>query len=176
MVRILVVVCFVLVLAVPALAQDDYPKVEMAMGYANLGFPSLTTVDKIDHHSGFATHMSFNLSKNLGFENYTGIYGMGQGVTLISNIFGGKIMARFPRVVPFVVGGLGVGYFTQSSQGYVSSASSFAVRYGFGADVPMNDSMGIKIDVSRVGMGNPFFGNRTTNWNISTGVVFTLSN
>lgn len=176
MVRSVLVTCFVLLLAVPALAQDDYPKVEMAMGYANFGFPSLTTFATTDHHSGFATHMGFNLTRSLGFENYTGIYGMGQGVTLITNVFGGKAMYRGSRIVPFVVGGLGVGYFTQSSQGYVSSASSFAVRYGFGADIPFSDSMAWKVDVSRIGMGNPFLGERTTNWNISTGIVFTLSN
>jgi hypothetical protein len=176
MVRTVVVAFFVLLLAVPAFAQDDYPRVEMAMGYTNLGFPSFTTANSTDHHSGFATHMGFNLSRNLGFENYTGVYGMGQGVTLISNLFGGKAMYRGARVVPFVVAGLGVGYFTASSQGYVSSASTFATRYGFGADIPFNDSMGWKIDVSRLGMGNPFTESRTTNWNISTGIVFTLSN
>jgi len=179
MVRIVVVAFFVLLPAVPAFAQDDYPRVEMAMGYANLGFPSLTTATGTDHHSGFATHMGFNLTRSLGFENYTGVYGMGQGVTLISNLFGGKAMYRASRIVPFVVAGLGVGYFTaSSSQGYLS-ASTFAIRYGFGADVPFSDSMAWKIDVSRLGMGNPFLpppGGRTTNWNISTGIVFTLSN
>ena len=181
MVRTVVVACFVLLLAVPALAQDDYPKIEMAMGYANLGFPSITTPNTIEHHSGFATHLGFNLSRNFGVENYTGIYGLGQGVTLISNIMGGKVMYRHSRIVPFVVGGLGIGYFTQSSQGYASASSSFATRYGFGADIPFNDSMGWKVDVSRLAthgdIARALTGNSwTTHWNISTGIIFTLSN
>jgi len=184
MVRTIVLAGITLLLAVPAFAQfsqDDYPRIEMAMGYANLAFPSFSTFNSIEHHSGFSTHMGFNLSRKFGIENYTGIYGLGQGVTLISNIVGGKIMWRKSRVVPFAVGGIGIGYFTASSGGYYSSSSSFATRYGGGADIPFNDSMGLKIDVSRLGshgdIPRSLTGNSwITNWNISTGINFTLSN
>ena len=61
MVRTIVLAGITLLLAVPAFAQfsqDDYPKIEMAMGYANLGFPSFSTFNSIEHHSGFSTHMA----------------------------------------------------------------------------------------------------------------------
>ena len=39
MVRVIVAAVFVLLVAIPALAQDDFPRIEMSMGYANVGFP-----------------------------------------------------------------------------------------------------------------------------------------
>ena len=44
MVKSIVVACFVLLLAIPALAQDDYPKIQTSLGYANLSFPDLSTL------------------------------------------------------------------------------------------------------------------------------------
>jgi opacity protein-like surface antigen len=182
MVRTVVVASFLLLLAVPALAQDDYPRIELAMGYANLGFPSFdfNNFGETTRHSGFATHMGFNLTRTFGIENYTGIYGLGKlqgaGVTLISNIVSGKVMYRASRIVPYAVAGIGVGYFSTD----FGSDTGFSVRYGGGADIPFSDSFGFKVDVSRLGTHGDLpriFGNSwSTNWNISTGIVFTLSN
>ena len=140
MVRTIVVACFVLLLALPAMVQDDYPRIQTSMGYANLSFPDLTTGVR-GHHSGFANSTSFNLTKTYGLDNYMGIYGVGQGVTLIADFFGGKIMYRGAHAVPYGLAGIGVGYFTASTaQGY-GSLSSFATRVGAGLDIPINDSM-----------------------------------
>jgi len=176
MVRISAAVLFVLLLVVPAMAQDDYPKIETSMGYANLGFPNLIT-GEFGHHSGFANQTGFNLTRTWGLENYMGIYGVGQGVTLISDFFGGKAVYRSSRVVPYALAGLGVGYFTAStSQGY-GSLSAFATRYGAGVDIPINDSMAWKVEVSR--MTFHLATTATSSWtggtNFSTGIVFTIS-
>jgi hypothetical protein len=105
MVRTIVVASFVLLLAIPAMAQDDFPRIQTAMGYANLSFPDLATGAN-SHHSGFANQTSFNLTKTWGLDNYMGIYGLGQGVTLISDFFGGKAMYRGARVVPYALAGV----------------------------------------------------------------------
>ena len=87
MVKNAVVVLFVLLCAIPAMAQEDYPKVLTSMGYANLSFwdfgnpsfgrsPTLPT----SHHSGFANETGFNLTRNFGINNYMGIYGLGSGI------------------------------------------------------------------------------------------------
>src|SRR5262245_23673387 len=149
MVRTVFVACFILLVAIPALAQEDYPRIQNSMGYANLGFPDFGTGQN-SRHSGFANSTGFNLTRSLGLENYMGIYGLGGGVTLISDLFGGKATYRAARVAPYVLAGLGIGYFTAStSYGYASS-SSFATRFGAGVDIPINDSMAWKVEVSRM--------------------------
>jgi outer membrane protein with beta-barrel domain len=177
MVRNIIAACFVLALAIPAFAQEDYPRIQTSMGYANLSFPDLTT-GVSGHHSGFANQTSFNLTRSLGLDNYMGIYGLGTGVTLISDFFGGKAMYRTSKFVPYALAGIGVGYFTASTSSFYGSQSSFATRYGAGFDVPINDSLAWKVEVSR--MGFHIQTNLNSTWtsgtNISGGIVFTLSN
>jgi hypothetical protein len=176
MVRTVVAACFVLLLAIPALAQEDYPKIQTAMGYANLSFTDFATGNS-SRHSGFANQTGFNLTKTWGLENYMGIYGLGQGVTLISDFFGGKATYRASKVAPYALAGIGVGYFTQSTSYGYGAQSSFATRVGAGVDVPFNDTMAIKFEVSRMGFHiqtKPGSG-WTNGTNFSTGIVFTLA-
>jgi hypothetical protein len=166
MVKSFIALLFVLFLSLPVAAQDDdFPRIETTLGYANLAFPNFDNPDT-GHHSGFSMHNTFNLTRWLGFENYTGIYGLGGGYSLISNIVGGKLMARSDRVVPYVVAGLGGGYFTQGS----SYGSVFNTRLGGGVDIPFNESMSYKFDVSRM-----YFRGVTSDWNFSTGITFNIS-
>ena len=183
MVRTLVTACFVLCLAIPALAQEDYPRIQTSMGYANLSFRDLLLGDT-GHHSGFANATGFNLTRTWGLENYMGIYGLGNshgltsGITLISDFFGGKATYRhYSRFTPYALAGLGIGYFTDSSTG--AGQSSFATRFGAGFDVPINDTMSWKIEYSRMNFHiqtPPTFDSWTHGNNISAGIVFTLSN
>jgi hypothetical protein len=169
MVRGVAIVFFVLFVSLPAAAQDDeYPRVETTMGYANLTFQDFENPFSTEnrHRSGFAMHNALNLTRWLGFENYTGIYGLGAGVSLISNIAGGKLMLRQDRVVPYAVGGLGVAYFTSGS----SYGSVFSTRVGGGVDIPLGESMSYKVDVSRM-----FFKGIDSYLNFSTGITFNLS-
>src|SRR5262249_5315918 len=181
MVRTVVVACFILLLAVPALAQDDYPKIQTSMGYANLSlFNFGSTTGDTSRHSGFANQTGFNLTKTWGLENYMGIYGLGQGVTLIADMFGGKATYRFAKFSPYAVAGLGIGYFTANTSYGYGSQSSFAHRFGAGFDVPFNDTMAWKFEVSRMGFHTNFQSPTGSGWtngtNINAGIVFTLSN
>jgi hypothetical protein len=177
MVRTVVAACFVLLLAIPALAQEDYPKIQTSMGYTNLSFPDVQTGESA-HHSGFMNQTGFNLTRTWGLENYMGIYGLGQGVTLIADTFGGKAtLRRTSKFVPYGLAAIGVGYFTASTAYGYGSQSSFATRYGAGFDVPINDSMSWKVEVSRMGFHVNFQTGSgwTTGTNISAGIVFTLA-
>lgn len=172
MVRMSVVISLLFLFAVPALAQDDFPRVEMAMGYANVGFPDITGRTKnIDRHSGFAMHSGFNFTKNLGIENYTGFYSLGNNITMISNVVGGKAAWRGgPKVVPYGIAGIGATYLTS---GYSYSGSMMTTRLGVGFDVKLNDAMSWKVDVTRMSF---HAGNWASSPNFSTGIVFTLMN
>lgn len=170
MVRAITVLVFVMALAIPALAQEDYPRIEVGMGYANIGFPT-GVPGETERHSGFAMSTGFNFSRAFGIENYTGFYSLGSGVTLISNIVDGKAAwRRGGKVVPYGVAGIGVSYATS---GYSSSGTALSTRLGLGADVPLNDAMSLKFEVSRMGF---HFGSWSSGVNFTTGIVFTLSN
>lgn len=169
MVRMSVIASLILLFAVAVFAQDDFPRIEMAMGYANVGFPSLTVANKTDRHSGFAMHSGFNFTKSLGIENYSGFYSMGNSITLISNVIGGKAAWRGgPKIVPYGVAGIGGSYLTS---GYSYSGTMMTTRLGVGFDVKLNDAMSWKVDASRMSF---HAGNWTSNPNFSTGIVFTL--
>ena len=176
MVKTVAAICIGLFLALPAMAQEDYPRIQTSMGYANLSFPDFTT-GETTHHSGFANQTGFNLTRTWGLENYMGIYGLGSGVTLISDLFGGKATYRASRFAPYALAGLGIGYFTASSQyGYLST-SKFATRFGAGVDVPINDSLAWKVEVSRMAFRLPttLDSSWTSGTNITAGIVFTLA-
>jgi opacity protein-like surface antigen len=183
MVRALVVVLALLFLALPAAAQDDFPRIEMSMGYANVGLPCCSgTIGESSRHSGFSTTQGFNLTRVLGVENYFGYYGLGgkntlgTNVSLITNLFGAKLAARTERAVPYFVAGIGLGYLTDEVS---FGQSSLAARIGPGVDIKMNESMAFKVDFTRLSLHQRFSetgGGWSTGWNLSTGIVFTLSN
>ena len=103
MVKTFVAVCFLLVLAIPALAQEDYSKIQTSMGYTMLSFPDLAT-GLSSHHSGFANQTGFNLTKTWGLENYMGIYSLGSGVTLIVTELCSRSKRQGPLTPPVVRG------------------------------------------------------------------------
>jgi hypothetical protein len=171
MVKNAAVVLFGLLCAIPAMAQEDYPKVQTSLGYANLGFIDFgSPTGANSRHSGFANETGFNLTRNLGINNYMGIYGLGGGITMISDLFGGKAMYRATRVVPYGVAGIGFGYLT-SSNSYYSYGSAFATRFGGGVDVPFKESLAWKFEISRMSF---HFGSWISGTNFQTGIVFTI--
>ena len=193
MVRIAAVGVFVLLCAVPVMAQEDFPRIQTSLGYANLNFLDYNSVDFSGaptgakaHHSGFANETGFNFTKNWGVSNYMGVYSLGgssvfgSNVTLISDIIGGKARLPTSRAVPYATAGIGFGYSTASAcYSYFGCGGSLAARYGGGVDIPFNDVLGLKVEVSRMSFHlqtNPLVG---ASWvsgvNISTGVVFTLA-
>ena len=179
MVRVLSASVFALLLALPALAQDDFPRFQTSLGYGSLSFPTLVPSGSgvgwgaAQRHSGFVNQTGINLTKTLGLDNYMGIYGLGQGVTMITDVFGGKATWRGARVAPYGVAGIGVGYL--SAQGY-QLGSSFATRIGAGFDVPFRDSLGWRFELSRFGFHIPTSAGSgwTNSTNFSAGIVISL--
>ena len=176
MVKSAAVLVLLVLFAIPVMAQDDYPRIQTSLGYANLGLVDFGkpnpdgSFTATSRHSGFANETGFNLTRNLGINNYMGIYGLGGGVTMISDLFGGKAMYRAARVVPYAVAGLGFGYLTDSN-GYYSYGSAFATRFGGGVDVPFKESLAWKFEISRMSF---HFGGWTSGTNFQTGIVFTI--
>jgi len=170
MVRTIVIAVVLLFVALPAFAQEDFPRVEMSLGYANLAYPCCSnTTFQNSRHSGFASTQGLNMTKNLGIENYFAYYSLGgsnnpyfgSNVSLIANIVGAKIAARTEvRVVAETTFG----------------QSSFGTRFGPGVDIKLNESMSWKVDFTRLSFHQQFLaGSWSSGWNLSTGIVFALS-
>ena len=178
MVKLFCVALLVLLYSIPVFAQDEFPAFEVAMGYANLGFPTkfdFATGDFVNtRRSGFAMHTGFNFTRWFGLENFTGVYGLGKeigggnGVTMISNIFGAKVAYRGYRVVPYAVAGFGFAYLTDERTFGSSHASS---RLAVGVDIPLNEGMAVKFDVGRMSFNLDEWRSGSA---FSGGIVFTL--
>jgi len=158
--------------AAPAFAQDDYPQIEISLGYGNINLKNVVT----GRHSGFTSHQAFNLNSKFAIENVLGFYGMGNingigKVQMISETFGGRVNYRTAGPVVYASAGLGGGWlrFPDLNAG---SNNAFAVRFGGGVDVPINDYFDVKVDLSR---HSYHFSGWNSGFNISTGIVFKIS-
>lgn len=165
--RVVFVGILLIVLSSSVFAQDpEFPRIETAMGYASLGFPTGPN-GEVQRHSGFSMHNTLNVFSWFGIENYTGVYSLGNDVTLFANILGGRLMYRGlaeGKISPYVVAGFGGAYLTSNFFG----GSSMAARYGGGIDLQLSDSMGLKLEAGRLRAAGE------TNLNISAGVVFRI--
>src|SRR5262245_14938865 len=158
MVKCFIAVVFVTLFALPALAQDDdFPRIEISLGYGNVATSTLddflTTnlgVPFSGRHSGFASAQGFNFTRWLGLENYLGYYGLGNRTEMFTNVFGAKAAYRnLPKIVPYAVAGIGGS--SVSIGGYsFQGGSGFATRLGGGFDYKLNDGMSIRFDFSRL--------------------------
>src|SRR5438552_18687267 len=136
MVKIAAVLLLVSLFAIPVMAQDDYPRIQTSLGYANLGMldfgkppDAAGNLTQTSRHSGFANETGFNFTRTLGVSNYMGVYNLGGNVTMIADFIGGKAMYRTARAVPYALAGIG---FASFSSGYYNGGSSFGTRRGGG--------------------------------------------
>jgi len=183
LVKTLLAASLLLLFTVPAMAQDDYPRVEMGFGYGNLGLPATTSTD-IQHHSGFAMHTNFSFTRALGIDNYTGYYSLGSGANLFTNIFAGKLTYRSNKLAPYVVVGIGGAQVSIQQNGYYySGGSALAARLGGGVDYRFSDVMAFRVDVSKLQIHSgcatvSSAGACSSGWlgkmNIATSIVFTI--
>ena len=174
-------------LAVSAFGQDvDYPEIEVAAGYANLTFPFEVSAlgphvlsgpafpDR--HYSGGFVNFNWNRRPWFALENYLGVYKLGD-VILITDIPGTRLAARnifAGRVTPFVLGGFGVGVFTERVSTFTIAKSTYthwspAARYGAGMDVQLNEGLAMRVEAGRMTFRVTRW---LTDWNISPGLVF----
>ena len=180
MVKIAAVLVLLFLFAIPVMAQDDYPRIQTSLGYANLGMLDYGKINfdgsltQTSRHSGFANETGFNFTRTLGVSNYMGVYNLGGNVTMIADFIGGKAMYRTARAVPYALAGIGFAYLS------FSYGSSFANRYGGGVDIPFNDVLSLKFEVSQMNFHlqtnvNSLDSSWTHGVNFQTGVVFTLA-
>lgn len=172
----------VLVLALmwsrPASAQD-FSRFDMGFGYGNYGVEDATpgfTAPVSRRANGFVMHTDINLVRWFTFENVLGAYKMNNNITLVTNTFGTKIVARDladGRVSPYVAAGFGFGYFSSNQTGGGFNTSSG--RYAAGIDLNMSDAMAVRFDVGGLALSTSI---GTPDWhsdlNVTVAVMFRL--
>ena len=169
---LLAAVVLLLMLVVPAMAQDDFPRLQMGFGYANVTLPPFISTST-SHNSGFTSQFNFNILKSVGVDYYLGYYSLGNSTELLTNIFGGKLMYQGDKVVPYLVAGIGRGDFYISSGGYSQGLGGGAAsRLGGGIDYKIGDAFYWRTEITKMQF------HATGSWigkaNIATGVVFTI--
>ncbi len=174
--RIVLVLLVTVVVSFPASAQD-FSSLDISFGYGNYGVEDLNgTILSTDRVHGFAMHTTINLVNWFGLENFTGAYALNNDVTLVTNTFGAKLIARDlleGRITPYLAGGFGVGYYTSNQSG--GGFSTAAARYGGGIDFNVNGGMAIRVDVGGLALGSGVFTDGwRSNLNVTTGIVFNL--
>lgn len=137
-----------LVFAAPAWAQNDYPRGEFFVGYsyANLD----VVVDRL-HASGFEVSGTGNFHRNFGIEaDLSGHYGSvdvdpdrrgGEHFQNYLFLAGPRLAGRYEQFTPFAHALFGGNHFRIAGE----SSTDFAMAYGGGVDVSVNDHWAIRV-------------------------------
>jgi len=170
----MMVLVAILLAAHPVLAQD-FSRLDMTFGYGNYGVSGFQEFERVN---GFILHTDVNLTSYFTVENVTGAYRHPGDVTLITNTFGVKLVARDVvdgRISPYVAGGLGVGYYSSNLGSFAGSTS--ANRYAFGIDLNMSEAMAVRFDVGGLRLGSGIYtGGGKNAMHVGVGIVFSLGN
>ena len=121
--RIVLVLIALVVVSVPVAAQD-FSTLDISFGYGNYGSRG-SRYKRHDADNGPGSRICDAYHHNtsqagFGFENFTGAYALNNDVTLVTNTFGAKLIARDlmeGRITPYLAGGFGVGYYTSNQTG-----------------------------------------------------------
>jgi hypothetical protein len=132
-------------LAVPAMAQDEYPKAEIFGGFSYLNIDTKGTygLDRQNAY-GFQASVAGNFHKNIGIVgDFGGQYKSIEGVTAhaYEYLFGPRFNYRTEKANVFVhglFGGASIGGGGESFNGY-------AMGIGGGVDVKVSDHVAIRV-------------------------------
>lgn len=183
-----------ILMALPAGAQD-FSRFDMMFGYGNYGIQTIEGQTLAnDRVSGFLIHTDIGLMNWLTFENITGLYatpdnltqpfGFTDDVTLITNTFGIKLLARDVldgRITPYVAGGMGLGYWSTERAGSVTGTSA---RYAGGVDINLNDGFAWRVEAGGLTLSKSIYDGAVLNnmeiegwqndFQFTTGIVLRL--
>ena len=164
--RSLSAILLIMLLAAPLLAQEDLSRLEMGLGYGNIGFGELYN----HRFSGINVYTDINLTNWFALSNFLGLYPGPDDTSLYFDMFGPKFTFRgLGRMMPYGTAGIGFG----SSRSLFNDADLADLRAGGGVDIPVGRALILRFDVSRMWFKSNGFWSPGTN--LSTGVVFDLN-
>jgi opacity protein-like surface antigen len=161
-----------LVLAVPAMAQNDHPRAEVFGGYSYVRVSDQGMSTNLNGGSG---SIALNVNRWFGIVGDFGGYRFNQsGVSgsVITYMFGPKIAARSnERVTPFVQALFGGAHI--SALGSSAAENAFAMAVGGGIDAKISQHFAIRLIQAEYLLTkfNDGANNRQNNARISAGIV-----
>lgn len=173
--RLLVVLFMLLLFTLPALAQDQYPRAEVAVGYSYLNNDFFPTTRDSAH--GWIFSVTGNGTKHLGFEaEGAGHYGsvLGASYSSYTLLVGPRLAAREKKVTPWGHTLFGINHLRPGAG--LTNVNSFTWLLGGGVDYNVNDKLAVRaaqLDYFLVNMDDAILGNRNAhNFRLSFGVVY----
>jgi hypothetical protein len=174
--RLLTLLPLLFLVAAPALAQDEYPKGEVFMGYSTARTDLLVTEDWAN---GWELSGTYNFNKWAGMEaDFRGYYGSTGGIGYQDHlyIFGPRFSYRTERVTPwghFLLGG-------SNARALGVTQGDLAIATGGGLDVNVHRNVAIRaiqadwvwINAGGGPVGGTFNLQDSNNFTLSFGVVF----
>lgn len=154
----------------PALAQDDYPRGEIFVGYS---YQSLDFLVDRDNGHGFEASGVWNPRKHFGIEgDFSGYFGnvLGEGFENYLILGGPRLAGRFRRASPFVHALFGVNHIRDGG----ASSTDFAMAYGGGVDVNASKHVAIRLvqaDYVYVRVDENGLSGNSHNFRLSAGVT-----
>ena len=177
--KLVLVAVLMLGFAVLAVAQD-IPKAEIFGGYSFVKCEANANADDIDcSMSGWDANLAVNGSKYLAFvADFSGVYGDIEdagNLKLFSAMFGPKLTIRAGRVTPYIQGLFGATHasFTAEDDVEAETENMFAMAFGGGIDVAVNDRISIRpaqVEYFTTKMGSDLL----NHFRYSAGIVFKL--
>ena len=155
-----------------ASAQDELPRFQIGASYANLKLPSGGTTTA--RHTGFATTAGMNFSPWIGVENHLGLYKLGFGTTLVTDIVSARPTGRAlsgNAVVPYGVIGYGVGHITQGNNVRYKQGTVPVFRLAGGLEFLVIKPLSVRVEVGRLWLRS---GIAESGLNGTIGAVFNL--
>jgi hypothetical protein len=173
-----------LVLAFPAMAQDDNaPKVEVFAGYSFLSVDTTSLFGERENFpTGFNADIAFNATRNFALVvDFQGHFKTFEDpgfpdikIHAISFHTGPRLKVRSGKVEPFVHGLFGFTNLKAEQQGFFDdSENAFSVKAGGGFDVVASKHIAIRLVEFNYYMTR-FFDDSQNNFTFSTGIVFRL--
>jgi hypothetical protein len=170
--RYIVILAVLLIGALPLLAQNESPRVEVFGGYsyvsADFGGGGRQSLN------GWNGQANINVNRWLGLTgDFGGYYGSPFHVSLhdFSFLFGPTLTYRQQHFAPFFHALFGGNHTSVSALGRSTSDSVFAMAIGGGLDIPLKPRFGLRLaQVDWLRTNN--FGGTQNNIRVSTGVMF----
>jgi hypothetical protein len=171
--KYVVILAVLLIGALPLLAQDQTPRVEVFGGYSYVSVDTGPSTSR-KGLNGWNGQLDLNLNRWLGLTgDFGGYYGSPFNVSVhdYSFLFGPTLTYRAEHVAPFLHALAGVDHVNVGTAAGSGSDTKFAWAVGGGIDLPINQRFGIRLiqaDFLRTNHGN----DEQNNIRLSTGLLF----
>lgn len=171
--KYVVILAILLMGALPLLAQDEFPRVQVFGGYSYVSADT-NALSGRQSLNGWNAQGNVNFNKWLGLTaDFGGYYGSPSHVTIhdYSFLFGPTLTYRTEHVAPFFHALFGGNHINAAALGGSGGNTAFAMAFGGGLDLPISEHFGVRL--AQVDwLRTQHFSTSQNNVRFSTGIMF----